>query len=110
MSGFTAVEAVLATTTGSTAVAASAALLAPADPNPLALKLMTIEVSDCLLSVLLLVEVHETECTLIIYYLKHFYLEPDLTGPNVAEEFLELCGILVVGDVPYEQTHLLCSF
>jgi hypothetical protein len=38
------------------------------------------------------------------------YLEPDLTGPNVAEELLELCGILLVGDVPDEQTHLLFSF
>jgi hypothetical protein len=61
----TAVEAVFATTAGSAAVAASATLLAPADSNPLALKLMTIKVSNSLLSVLLLVEVHETECTLI---------------------------------------------
>lgn len=62
---FAAVEAVFATTAGSAAVAASATLLAPADSNPLALKLMTIKVSNSLLSVLLLVEVHETECTLI---------------------------------------------
>ena len=38
------------------------------------------------------------------------YFEPDLTGPNVVEELLELCGILLVGDVPDEQTHLLCRF
>lgn len=37
------------------------------------------------------------------------YLEPDLTGPNVVEELLELCGVLLVRDVPDEQTHLLCT-
>lgn len=59
----TAVEAVLATTATAT-VTAFATLLAPADANLLATKLMTIEVTDCLLSMFLLVEVHETECTL----------------------------------------------
>ena len=61
---FTAVEAVLATAAGTTTVAALAALLAPADTKLPASKVMTIEVIDCLLSMLLLVEVDEPEGTL----------------------------------------------
>jgi hypothetical protein len=61
---FAAVEAVFATTAGSTAVAASATLLAPADSNSAATNLVTIEVRDSLLSMLFLVEVDETEGSL----------------------------------------------
>ena len=57
------VEAALAATAAAsaTAVASSAALLAPADSNRAAAYLVTIEIRDCLLGVLFLVEVDETE-------------------------------------------------
>jgi hypothetical protein len=60
------VEAALAATAASAAVATSAALLAPADSNRAATNLVTIEVRDSLLSVLFLVEVDETEGSLYV--------------------------------------------
>ncbi len=68
MAGLAAVEAILASSAAAS-ITASATLLAPADSYSLATKIMTIEVTDCLLSVLFLVEVYEPEGTLYSYEL-----------------------------------------
>jgi hypothetical protein len=56
------------------AVTALATLLAPADSKFSPSKLMTIEVTDGLLCVLLLVEVHETKCALPSKFISHLII------------------------------------
>ncbi len=99
-----AVEASLAATTTATASVITAALLAPADSDPSALDLVTIEFRDRFLCMLLLVIVNEGKAGLLIFNLL-CYLHPALAGTDLGEDFLELGLVHVVRDVPDEKTH-----